>query len=114
MFRPQYFQPTFQKHAGQLCGGAQIHIIDRETFKPFKTGVAVIKAIHDLYPKQFQWKNPPYEYETEKMPIDILAGTDRLRSDIEQGVSLKQMEAWWQDQCREFDKNERQQYLMYE
>lgn len=114
VFRPQYFQPTFQKHAGRLCGGTQIHITDRKTFKPFKTGVAVIKAIYDLYPEHFQWKNPPYEYETEKMPIDILAGTDRLRNDIEQGVSLNQMEGWWQDQCFEFEKNIRKQFLLYE
>ncbi len=113
IFRPQYFQPTFQKHAGRFCGGAQIHIIDRETFKPFKTGVAVIKAIYDLYPKHFQWKNPPYEYEAEKMPIDILAGTDRLRNDIEQGVSLKQMESRWQDQCQQFDMNVRKECLIY-
>jgi uncharacterized protein YbbC (DUF1343 family) len=53
MFRPLYFQPTFQKHTGELCGGAQIHIIDRERFKPFKTGVAVLKAVHDLYPEHF-------------------------------------------------------------
>jgi uncharacterized protein YbbC (DUF1343 family) len=112
-FRPLYFQPTFQKHAARLCGGAQIHITDRKAFKPFKTGVAVIKAIYELYPEDFKWKNPPYEYETEKMPIDILAGTDRLRNDIEQGISLKQMETWWQDQCLEFDRNERQQYLIY-
>ena len=44
IFRPMYFQPTFQKHVGTLCGGAQIHITDRKEFKPFKTGVAVLKG----------------------------------------------------------------------
>jgi uncharacterized protein YbbC (DUF1343 family) len=109
-----YFQPTFQKHAGKVCGGAQIHITDRNKFKPFKTGVAVIKAVHDLYPEHFRWKNPPYEYETEKMPIDILAGTDRVRNDIEEGRTLEEMEEWWQDELLEFDNNERKQYLIYE
>lgn len=113
IFRPLYFQPTFQKHAGRLCGGAQIHIADRKEFKPFKTGVAVIKAVYDLYPEHFRWKNPPYEYERSKMPIDILAGTDRLRNDIEQGRSLKEMEEWWQEQCLEFDREVREQYLIY-
>ena len=56
-----YFQPTFQKHEGKLCGGAQIHVTDRDRFKPFKTGVAILKAVHDIYPKQFKWKQPPYE-----------------------------------------------------
>jgi uncharacterized protein YbbC (DUF1343 family) len=113
IFRPMFFQPTFQKHAGKLCGGAQIHVTDRETFRPFKTGVAVIKAIHDLYPTRFVWKQPPYEYECKKMPVDILAGTDRLRQDIENGVSLSRMEAWWREECLEFDKKIRKKYLLY-
>jgi uncharacterized protein YbbC (DUF1343 family) len=58
VFRPLYFQPTFQKHAGRLCGGAQLHVIDRKRFKPFKTGVAVLKAAHDLFPSKFKWKRP--------------------------------------------------------
>ena len=114
IFRHLYFQPTFQKHASTLCGGAQIHITDRKKFKPFKTGVAVIKAVHDLYPEDFRWKRPPYEYERELMPIDILAGTDRLRNDIEQGRGLEEMEEWWQGQQLEFDSIERKQYLIYE
>jgi uncharacterized protein YbbC (DUF1343 family) len=113
-FRPLYFQPTFQKHAGSLCGGAQIHVLNRERFRPFKTGVAVIKAVHQLYPEHFQWKLPPYEYEAEKMPIDILAGTDRLRKDIERGESLDLMEKWWREQCREFDKQFRKRHLIYQ
>jgi len=113
VFRPMYFKPAFQKHKGRLCGGAQIHVTNREKFKPFKTGVAVIKAVYDLYPKQFQWKNPPYEYETKKMPIDILAGTDLLRRDIEDGKSLKHMEEWWKGQCLEFNRKVRRKYLMY-
>ena len=66
IFRPMSFQPTFQKYAGQLCGGAQIHVSNRNTFKPFKTGVAILKTIYELYPKYFSWKQPPYEYETGK------------------------------------------------
>lgn len=112
-FRPMYFQPTFQKYANKLCGGAQIHVINREKFKPFKTGVAIIKAIHDLYHEYFQWKQPPYEYETEKMPIDILAGTDRLRKDIESGKSLKKMEEWWKEQSFEFQRKVRKRFLIY-
>jgi uncharacterized protein YbbC (DUF1343 family) len=112
-FRPLSFQPTFQKHSGRLCGGAQVHVTSRELFKPFKTGVAVLKAIHDLYPEYFQWKNPPYEYENEKMPIDILAGTDRLREGIERGEALGRMEAWWREQFLRFHETVRKQFLMY-
>jgi uncharacterized protein YbbC (DUF1343 family) len=113
VFRPLYFQPTFQKYAGQLCGGAQIHIINRNLFRPFKTGVAIIKTIYTLYPNQFAWKQPPYEYEEEKMPIDILAGTDSLRKDIEKGMSLRKMEAWWDEQKVQFQKQVRKNYLLY-
>jgi len=113
VFRPLYFQPAFQKHAGKLCGGAQIYITNRERFKPFKTGVAVIKAAHDLYSEHFLWRKPPYEYETEKMPIDILAGTDRLRKDIENGETLERMEEWWKEQSLQFQRKVRRRYLIY-
>ena len=113
VFRPVHFQPTFQKHAGKLCGGAQIYVTNRERFRPFKTGVAVIKAVHDIYPKNFHWREPPYEYETEKMPIDILAGTDKLRNAIDNVETLEQMEEWWKEQCLEFQENVRKRYLMY-
>ena len=113
MFRPLFFQPTFQKHAGKLCRGAQIHVIDREKFKPFKAGVAVMKSIHDLYPDQFSWKQPPYEYETEKMPVDILAGTDRLRKDIENGEDIERMEERWQEERSQFERYYRKKYLLY-
>jgi len=114
ILRPMYFQPTFQKHSGKLCGGAQIHVTNRERLKPFKTGIAIIKSIHDLYPEHFAWKQPPYEYETEKMPIDILAGTDRLSKDIEKGKKLDKMEDWWQEECLQFNRNIRKKYLMYD
>jgi uncharacterized protein YbbC (DUF1343 family) len=113
IFRPLYFQPTFQKYAGSACGGAQLHITHREQFKPFTTGVAILKAVRDLYPKHFSWKQPPYEYETEKMPIDILAGTKRLRQDLERGEPLDRMEEWWHEQSDQFNKEHRKKYLLY-
>ena len=113
IFRPTYFQPTFQKYAGKVCGGAQLHVTDRERFKPFKTGVTIIKAVHDLYPEDFSWRQPPYEYETEKLPIDILAGTDKLRKYIEKGEKLDKMEDWWQEECSQFNKLIRKKYLIY-
>jgi uncharacterized protein YbbC (DUF1343 family) len=73
-FREDYFQPTFQKFAGELCGGAQIHVLDRDEFRPFLTGVEIIKHIRKTYPEQFQWKQPPYEYEWKRLPIEVLIG----------------------------------------
>ncbi len=112
VFRPLSFQPTFQKYANTLCGGAQIHVIDREKFRPFKTGVAVLKTIHNTYPRDFAWKQPPYEYEEIKLPIDILAGTDRVRKDIEAWKDLGAMEKWWKEETKKFDKT-RKKYLIY-
>jgi uncharacterized protein YbbC (DUF1343 family) len=73
-FRETYFQPTFHKFAGELCGGAQLHIVDREKLRPFLTGIEIIKCIRKNYLKQFQWKQPPYEYEWKKLPIEVLIG----------------------------------------
>jgi uncharacterized protein YbbC (DUF1343 family) len=111
-FRPLYFEPTFQKHAGILCGGAQIHVTDREKFRPFRTGVAVLKAVHHTYPRDFAWKQPPYEYEEIKLPIDILAGSDRLRRDIESWKDLKEMETSWKEELKAFEKI-RKHYSLY-
>jgi uncharacterized protein YbbC (DUF1343 family) len=73
-FRENYFQPTFHKFAGELCRGAQLHVVDRNLFRSFQTGVEIIRCIRKLYPEAFAWKQPPYEYEYEKLPIQILLG----------------------------------------
>jgi len=104
IFRPLSFLPTFQKHANILCHGAQIHVTDRDKYKPFKTGVAILKAIHNTYPRDFAWKQPPYEYEEINLPIDILAGSNRLRKDIEAWRDLDEMEKWWKEETRAFEK----------
>jgi uncharacterized protein YbbC (DUF1343 family) len=74
LFRENYFQPTFHKFANELCGGAQLHVVDRDLFQPFRTGVEIIKGIRKLCGDQFQWKQPPYEYEWKRLPIEILIG----------------------------------------
>jgi uncharacterized protein YbbC (DUF1343 family) len=73
-FREAYFQPTFHKFSGQLCGGAQIHVLDRRSFQPFRTAVTILNHLRGTYPQTFRWKEPPYEYELHKLPIEILIG----------------------------------------
>lgn len=114
VFRAMYFEPTFQKHAGRLCGGAQLHITNRRLFKPFLTATVIIRTVHELYEAYPLWKLPPYEYEYEKMPIDILAGSERFRADIEAGVDIKTMYHRWHTECEAFDKDVRSKYLLYE
>ncbi len=72
-FRAVSFEPTFQKHAETVCHGAQIHVTDREDFLPFRTGLEILRRTREDYP-DFAWNPPPYEYETEKLPIEILLG----------------------------------------
>ena len=96
VFRPLYFQPTFQKHAGRLCGGVQLHVVDRNAFRPVLTGVALLCAARGLWPERFRWRLPPYEYETVKPPIDILAGGPELRRRIEAGDPPADIAAGWE------------------
>jgi uncharacterized protein YbbC (DUF1343 family) len=111
-FRPAGFEPTFQKHAKQPCGGCQIHVTDRDAFTPVKTGVALIEMFRRFDPARFEWRQPPYEYEREKMPIDILAGSETLRQQIERGVPVEDIAASWREDEEEF-RRLRQPYLLY-
>jgi uncharacterized protein YbbC (DUF1343 family) len=113
IFRALHFLPTFQKHAGRVCGGAQLHVTDRGRFMPFRTAAAILKSVYELYPNKFRWNRPPYEYEKRLIPIDILAGTDRFRKEIEEGQRLETMEAWWSRESRDFDRKIRRKYLLY-
>ncbi len=81
-FREHWFQPTFHKWNGQMCGGAQMHVHDREIFEPFATSIAILRHLFHRYPGEFHWKQPPYEYEYHKLPIDILLGSGTFRKDF--------------------------------
>jgi len=111
-FRPLYFQPVFNKWAGELCGGIQVHVSDRDLFDPFLTYIAIIRAVSQLYPDRFEWRRPPYEYEREKLPIDILCGNSLVREQIEAGRSLREIKAAWQKELTAFTKL-RRKYLIY-
>jgi uncharacterized protein YbbC (DUF1343 family) len=111
-FRSCSFQPTFQKHARETCGGVQLHVTDREEFEPVSAGVATVKVAYDMYRKEFRWKEPPYEYVYDKNPFDVIAGTARLREAIERGETLESITETWQEPLREFI-NLRKLYLCY-
>jgi uncharacterized protein YbbC (DUF1343 family) len=111
-FRPTNFLPTFQKHAGKTCGGVFVHILDREAFEPVITGLAMVKTVFDLYPSEFRWKNPPYEYVFDRNPFDVIAGTEKIRRMIEQGKSIKDIKLSWKKDVEHF-KDLREKYLLY-
>jgi uncharacterized protein YbbC (DUF1343 family) len=111
-FRPALFEPTFQKHAQAGCAGCQIHMTDRWTFRAVETGVALIEAFRAAAPDRFAWKNPPYEYEYDKMPIDCLAGSSELRAQIETAVPARDIARSWERSVADFVKV-REKFLIY-
>jgi uncharacterized protein YbbC (DUF1343 family) len=82
--RPAFFEPTFHKHAGGLCEGFQIHLdaghFKPEDFKPVRLMLLTFKVLRNLYSEKFQWRQPPYEYEHERLPIDLLSGSSFCRT----------------------------------
>jgi len=111
-FRPVVFEPAFQKHAGLPCGGCQIHVTNRAAFRPVLAGVSLMSEFRRADPERFAWRTPPYEYEHEKMPIDILAGSSELRERIEAGAAGREIAASWEPSVAEF-LDIRRRYLMY-
>jgi len=92
IFREIAFRPTFQKWCGETCAGLQVHVTDPATFRPYRTAVGLINEARRLWPGELVWQPPPYEYETERMPIDILSGSDDLRVAIDDGASARDLD----------------------
>jgi uncharacterized protein YbbC (DUF1343 family) len=111
--RPCHFEPTFQKHASRMCGGAQIHVTDAAAFRPVHTAVAILAAVKQIAPDGFAWREPPYEYETVKPPIDILWGDDGLRRGIDRGAGPDEILASSASECDAFARSVAP-YLLYE
>jgi uncharacterized protein YbbC (DUF1343 family) len=111
-FRPAVFEPTFHKHAGRRCGGCQLHVTDRRAFRPVQAGVALVASLRAADPG-FAWRPPPYEYEHEKLPFDILAGASVLREQIEQGVGVAEIAASWEPGVAAFEPL-RRRFFLYE
>ncbi|MDX1645657.1 MAG: DUF1343 domain-containing protein [Longimicrobiales bacterium] len=88
VLRPCAFEPTFQKHAGRMCHGAQIHVTDPRRFRPVRAAVAILEACWTLAPEDFAWRPPPYEYEETLLPIDILWGGEGLRTALDAGAPV--------------------------
>ena len=111
-FRPVFFEPTFQKHARQTCGGCQIHVIDRRTFEPLRVAVELIDEFRREDPARFAWREPPYEYEHDKEPIDILYGSDRLRRTLDDSGSVAALVESWRADEEQF-RRLREPHLLY-
>ena len=92
------FRPTFHKWEGSLYHKFMIHLLDPHTYQPYYTSLSLLKAIMESHPRDFEWKQPPYEYEFKKKPIDLIMGDVSLRRDLESDKPLSVMrEAWLAD-----------------
>jgi uncharacterized protein YbbC (DUF1343 family) len=111
IFREVGFEPTFHKWQGELCRGFQLHVTDRRNFKPYFTTLALLAVIRRLYPDRFAWRPPPYEYETERRPIDLLTGDAGIREGLDAGRPLAELEAAWQAELDDFRQASRAFWL---
>ncbi len=110
--RPLIFEPTSNKWAGQACHGFQIHVTDPALFRPYRTSLTILQAVMLLHPEAFQYKEPPYEYDHKRLPMDLILGDTNLRIALEQGKNILDLENSWQDDLDDFDKL-RQEVFLY-
>ncbi len=108
-FRATYFTPTFSKHAGQMCGGVQAHIIDRNALRPVELGMHLLHAIRSLNPDAFTWIERPDGGSF----VDLLLGSDRPRLDLTVGAGVDEVTAGWAEQAGAFAER-RRPFLLYE
>jgi uncharacterized protein YbbC (DUF1343 family) len=122
-FRAVQFEPTFNKYVGQICNGVFVHVIDRNTFRPVLSYLALIRecirqtGLHESSHAKlekfkaaspetelpgFAWKQPPYEYEFSKMPIDILLGNGWMRPLLEQETDFEFLQKTMENECNTF------------
>lgn len=113
VLRPLVFLPTFQKHQGLPCGGFQIHVTNRQKFEPWRLCQTLCREFYHHLGSEFKWKQPPYEYEYDRMPIDLINGTDKLRLWVEKNGSRSDYEKIMQEGQGTF-LEQRAQSLIYE
>ncbi|MCD6418914.1 DUF1343 domain-containing protein, partial [bacterium] len=111
--RPIYFIPAFNKFYGKRCGGAQIHIIKREEFNPVIVAFAILKTIIRLYPDEFYFKEPPYEFESVKKPFDILSGSSIWREMLIKNAPLDEFRGMFDEMAGNFEGT-RKKFLVYQ
>jgi len=104
------FRPTFHKWAGQLCKGFMIHTTHPAVYRSYELSLALLRAVVNLHRSSFSWKEPPYEYEYERMPIDLILGDSTLRECLDKGVMPEPL---WDDELKNY-LEWRKPYLLYE
>ncbi|MBU0482234.1 MAG: DUF1343 domain-containing protein [Proteobacteria bacterium] len=111
LLRPVAFEPTSNKFARELCNGFHVQVVDPQQFRPYRTSLALLQALMGLYPDDFAYKEPPYEYEYEKLPMDLIIGNREILAELENGVPVAELERRWQNDLQEFDRMRRDWFL---
>jgi len=96
------FRPTFNKWKDEVCFGFMIHITDSHRFSPYFTALSLLQALLTNYPQHFCWKQPPYEYEYKRLPIDLIIGDEGIRKTLEEGRNLLSLKERWDEDLRDF------------
>jgi len=112
VLRAARFTPSFDKWQGESCAGFQIHLTDPETYRPYTTSLTLLQAVVTCHGEEFQWISPPYEYEFNHLPIEIILGSTDLHTQLEAGVIIEELERSWEPQLNEF-RQLRGPYLLY-
>jgi uncharacterized protein YbbC (DUF1343 family) len=110
--RPLLFQPTSGKWANQVCTGFQMHVTSHKDFRPYRTSLALLQAVMLAYPESFKYKEPPYEYEYVRLPMDCILGSNQVRQQLEEGIPIVEIEQQWDAELKEFEKL-RTRYFLY-
>lgn len=114
ILRPVEYEPTAHKWLGQVCKGFQLHVTNAGSYQPYRTSLALMRAIYHCHGDQFQWKSPPYEYEYERLPIDLILGDASVREAIEHRTPMGDLVASWSDGLSAFDTLRRKYFLYAE
>ena len=110
--RPLLFQPTSGKWANTPCTGFQLHVTDSRIFRPYRTSLALLQAVILAYPESFKYKEPPYEYEFVRLPMDCILGSSKVRQQLEEGIPVVEMEKQWGGDLKKFE-DLRAKYFLY-
>lgn len=98
-FRPAYFKPSFHKYGNEVVGGIFLHVTDPERFRPFATGIALTKVLHELYPENLRFLHGVYEFNDRHPAFDLLCGNDKLRTMVANTIPFTEIrESWTADE----------------
>jgi len=104
ILRPTVFEPTSNKWQQTACNGFQIHVTDPQRYQPYATTLHLLQAMILHHSEQFEWKAPPYEYEFERMPIDLIIGDRSIRQRLEKLEPVDEIKSSWQEELDRFKK----------